>query len=250
MAYKKTIFAFAVLAVLVMSSAASALLDDPYAPLIGFQMAAAKNLYINDTPFDLGLMAFHGSSSNWVLFFKHNDFDEPPYDNLSVTVKCNDLGSTTFQTTAYQDWVDYGVLNIEFPYGAGSIGVTFNSVPFTGKFSRCSVSVADYPSSYDNNTYTYNYIDAEMIPFLSTLEFVTCTDAGNAEISILDEIDMLVTMMSGFWTIAWLVFSILIVVVGVFMVPIFVFILIRWAIYRLSGFRLIERKEDKLIVAE
>jgi hypothetical protein len=236
--------------VLLMSSAADALLADPYAPFFGFQMAVAKNLYINDTPFDLGLMAFHGSSSNWILFYKHNDFDDPPYDNLSLTVECNGESPVTFQTTAYQDWVDYGVLSIEFPYAAGSVGVTYNSVSFTGKFSRCSVSVADYPSSYDNNTYTYNYIDAEMIPFLNTLEFVTCTDAGNAEISILDEIDMLVTMMSGFWTIAWLVFSILIVVVGVFMVPIFVFILIRWAIYRLSGFRLIERKEDKLIVAE
>jgi hypothetical protein len=101
-----------------------------------------------------------------------------------------------------------------------------------------------------NNSYVYDYIDAEMIPYLSTFEFVACDDVVTTETSILGEIEMIVGMMSDFWTLLWLVYSIFIVVVAVFMIPIFIFILLRWSIYRLTGYKLVERKEDKLIVAE
>jgi hypothetical protein len=240
----------AVLAVCLVPTVVQASID-PYAPLVTFQMAVAQHLFIDGNSTELALMSFHSSSNNWILFFRHNNADESAYDNLSLTVECNGESPVTFDTTDYSDWVDKGVLSIEFPYQQDGYSVTYNTVPLSAKYSKCTVSVDDYGgASYVNNSLPYYSIDVEMIPYLSTFEFIACEDIVTTETSILDELEMIVGMMTDFWQIAWLVYSIFIVIVAVFMIPIFIFILIRWAIYRLSGYKLIERKENKLIVAE
>jgi hypothetical protein len=240
----------AVLALMLVPTAAQASID-PYAPVLSFQMAVAQHLFIGDNSSDIALMSFHSSSNNWILFFRHNSLDDLPYDNLSLTVVCNGESPVTFDTTAYPDWNDKGVISVEFPYQQSDFAVSYNTVQFTAKYSKCTLSVDDHGnSSYVNNSYAYDFIDAEMIPYLSTFEFVACDDVVTTETSILGEIEMIVGMMSDFWTILWLVYSIFIVVVAVFMIPIFIFILLRWSIYRLTGYKLVERKEDKLIVAE
>lgn len=241
---------FAVLAFLLVPTMAQAAID-PYAPMLNFQMAVAQHLFITGNSSEIALMSFHSSSNNWILFFRHNDADLSAYDNLSLSVACNGESPVVFDTTDYPDWVDKGVLSIEFPYERSDFAVSYNTVEFTAKYSKCTLSVSDYGgSSYVNNSYSYNSIDVEMIPFLSTFEFIACDDIVTTETSILDEIGLITGMMTDVWQILWLVYSIFIVIVAVFMIPIFIFIIIRWAIYRLSGYKLIERKEEKLIVAE
>jgi hypothetical protein len=223
---------------------------DPAAPLVSFQMAVDHYLFINDPAVQMRIMSFHASSNNWILFYRHDVFDEPPYDDLQLTVDCDGLGSQTFQTTDFPDWVSRGAFSIEFPYGSVNTTVSYNSIPFIAQTSTCFLSVADGLSSYDNNTYPYDSIQAEMIPYLAALEFLPCDDIVTTETQLLSETGSIVDMMTGFWQILWLVYSIFIVVVAVFMVPILIFIIIRWAVYRLAGVKLIENKSEETIVLE
>jgi hypothetical protein len=219
--------------------------------VLSFQMAVAQHLFIGQNSTDIALMSFHSSSNNWILFFRHNEWDDAPYDNLSLSVACNGEAPVTFDTSDYPDWVGKGVLSVEFPYERSDYPISYNTVEFTAKYSKCTLLVDDYGgSSYVNNSLTYDSIDVEMIPYLSTFEFVACGDIVTAETSILDELGLIVGMMTDVWQIAWLVYSIFIIIVAVFMIPIFIFILLRYSIYRLTGYKLVERKENKLIVAE
>jgi hypothetical protein len=179
-----------------------------------------------------------------VLYISHATYDASPYDNLSVTLEC-DGSSTTFDTIDYSQWESDGVLSIEFPYGDESYDVQYNEVTFTGKYSRCEVSVSDYGvGSYVNNTGNYTSLGVEMIPYLAVVEFINCSAVDTAEMNIIADLTSLVEMMQDVWTLLWLVYSIFIMVFAVFMIPIFIFILIRWAIYRITGFRLVERRDD------
>lgn len=234
----------AILALIISPTFATADLS-PNAPTNSFEMAIEQVVRIDGDAGSMSLVSFHESSQNWVLFFRHATADVSPYDNLKLTFTCNGQTSSPINTTQYDQWVDDGILSIEFPYDDLNYPVTYNERDFTGKYSRCDIMIEDYnASSYlGNNTGSYTGLTVEMIPFLSVIEFVNCTGESFVEIGITNELSGIVTMMTDAWSIAWVIYSIFIVVFAVFMIPIFVFILIRWAIFRITGYRLIERKD-------
>lgn len=214
----------------------------PFAPIFAFEMSAAHRIQINGESESVSILTFYESSQNWVLFLRHNNVDDLPYDNLSVTVECNGEDPVTFDTTDYSQWVDEGILSVEFPYQQSDYGVVYNSINLAGKYSMCVVNVEDYGgSSYANNSYNYTEFNVETIPFLATLEFIDCNQSGSSEINLLNQMSSTTNMMTNFWDILWLVFSIASVVLGVFMIPVIVFILIRWFLFRVAGIKIVER---------
>lgn len=213
----------------------------PLAPLFSFETSFVHNLTTNGEGVDFTLMSYHGSSQNWVLFMRHDELDLVPYDNLIVSVACNGASAYVFNTTVMSQWVDEGMLSIEYPY-QGNMSIRYNSVSHTARYSRCTVGISDYGNdSYAGNVENYTFVRLEAIPFLSVLEFVDCTPYDTAELGLLGNISSLVAMMTDFWQMLWLVVSITAIIFGIFMVPIFVFIIIRWFIFRVTGTKIIER---------
>jgi hypothetical protein len=213
----------------------------PLAPLFTFEMSVQGEVWLDGNATEIELVTLHESSSSWLLYLRRNSADVYPYDNISISISCNDASSpTTFYSTDYTDWVNNGSIAVNFNFQDESYDIYYNEIDFTGKQSDCEIS-ADSVAFYNNSA--YNTIDVEMIPYLGVLEFISCTGVDSAQIGIADEMNSMTTMMADIWDIAWIVYSIGIVVVGVFGIPILVFMLIRWAIYKLSGIKLIERKE-------
>lgn len=214
----------------------------PAAPIIAFEMSTAHLIDINGESESMSLLTFYESSQNWVLFLRHKGVDDPPYDNLSITVECNGESPVTFDTTEYGQWVSEGFLSIEFPYQQSGYSVVYNSIDLAGKFSQCVVGVSDHGgSSYVNDSYNYTLFEVEMIPFLATIEFVDCSAVDSSELALLGQLSSFVDMMTDFWDILWLVISIASIVLGVFMIPVLIFIVIRWFLFRVAGIRLVER---------
>lgn len=216
---------------------------NPNVPLVQFEMSVRRLYVINDAPAKVDILSFHQSSQNWMLYLENDIFDDYPYDNLTLNIAC-DGQSVSVDTTDYDEWVDNGTLSITFPYGDDVYQISYNDVTFGASRSDCELSVSDYgASSYVNNTYDYTVIEMQLLPLLSTVEFVNCSYADTDEIGIINELSSIATILSDFWEIAWLVYSIFIIIFAVFMIPIFIFILIRWALYRLTGYKLVERRE-------
>ena len=240
----KDIFLLAMMALFLIPTSVQGAID-PYAPQYLFEMSVEHFVAINGGQSEMALLVFHESSQNWILFFRHAAYDEAPYDNLSVVVMCNDMSPVGFDTAAYSQWVSEGILSIEFGYQDTGYPVTYNERAFTGKYSKCYVALADYGAgSYMNNTWNYTKLGVEMIPYLSTVEFLDCGDVESPELATANELSSVVTMMTDAWTILWLVWSIFIVIFAIFMIPIFIFIILRWAIFRITGIRLVEHKDE------
>lgn len=218
---------------------------DPYAPEYLFEMSSENFVTINGAQAEMALLTFHESSQNWVLFFRHAINDDAPYDNLSALVECNGMSPVLLELADYPQWVSEGIYSIEFRYQIDSYPISYNERAFSAKYSKCYVTLSDYGAgSYLNNTWNYTKLGVEMIPYLATVEFVDCSDFDSAEIAVLNEMSSIVTMMTDVWAILWLVWSIFIVILAVFMIPIFIIIILRWAIYRITGFKLIEYKDE------
>lgn len=84
-----------------------------------------------------------------------------------------------------------------------------------------------------------------MIPYYASIEFVECTgfEDENFGMQFTGQLTGVITMMEDAWDIAWIIYSISIIVFAVIGIPILVFIIMRWAIYRITGHKLIERRE-------
>lgn len=237
------IISLAFILVILSASSVSAVLDSGI-PETLFEQSTVRNFQIGGGEFKLDIFAFHQSSVSWVLFFRNNPVDIYPYDNLSVTVECDDMGAVSFDLTEYQSWVNEGILSVLMSYDDASESINYNDVVFTAKNSECLISIGDHGAgSYVNNSHTYSTLEVEMIPYLSTMEDIDCSDVDSAELTIVNELSLITGMMVGSWNILWLIYSIFIVIFAVFMIPISIFILMRWAIFRLTGFKLVERKD-------
>jgi hypothetical protein len=236
-------FVFALLVVAIASPAAVSAELSPFTPIVAFEMSGLHNLVINGESIDVSLLTFYESSQNWVLFLRHNPIDDPPFDSLLMIVGCNGESPVTFNTTEYSQWASKGVLSVEFPYQQSGYAAVFNSETLTGKFSECTLSVADYgAASYVNNSFNYTSFDVELIPFLATVDFVDCSEVDSGELTLLSQLSSMTGVMTDFWQILWLVFSMTAIILGVFMIPIFIFILIRWFVYRMVGIKIVERQ--------
>jgi len=219
--------------------AASAQASTPY---YLFGMSARGLLYMNSSvTTTMQINAFHGSSETWKFYIEGLGSDNPPYDNITIQVDCTSGDSAVFDTTDYPEWVEHGYLEIPLIYEDEDDVIRYNSIPLESKTVRCDFTALGF--NFTNNT-AYNTRKIHMIPYLASIEFIECTGFDdNFGISFTGDVMTLVTMMEDCWEIAWYTYSIFAIIFVVIGVPLLVFIILRWAIYRLTGYKLIERRE-------
>jgi len=211
---------------------------DPYASVFSFEFTNQRDIFIDDAENAVvSIMAFHESSQGWILYIRHNDTDALPYDELQFSFTCDGLGSGEFNTTAYASWNSTGSIDLNMEYGDSDYVIAYNSVPFSGKYTRCSINITSTPSSFINNS-AYDIVQVETIPLLATLEFLSCDETVTPSILLVNQMSSFVDMNSDMWTITWYVYSIFIIILALFGIPMLAFMLIRFVVFRLSGYKI------------
>lgn len=234
----RLIFVAAVMVVCLLAGMSCAYALDPYASLFNFQFTNLHEVVIDDTESVISsILAFHETSQGWILHIVRNDDDAPPYDNFHFNFACDGIGSGSFNTTSYSSWNSSGVIDVNMEYGNPSYQIAYNSVPFTAKYTRCVFNITSDSSSFNNNS-AYSILHVESIPLLATIEFLSCAQMSSPAVSFTAELTSLVVIMSDMWTIAWLVYSIGAVVFAVFVVPTMIFLLVRFALYKLTNYKI------------
>jgi hypothetical protein len=208
----------------------------PLAPIVSFEMASHYDLPLDGNDTTASLVTLHQSSSNWLLYLRHNDADVFPYDNMTISIKCNNaVTPTVFHTTSYADWVNNGSISINFNYQDDAYVVYFNSISFAAKYSSCVIGVDS--GTFDDNG-AYDDITLELIPQLGVLEFISCTGITSPEIGVTSEGLTFVQIMTDVWNILWNVYSLMITVIALFGIPMMVFIIFRWAVFKITGYKI------------
>jgi len=229
------LFGFALL--VLMASSAQAV-----TPYYLFGMSGETFVYLNGSiTSTMTLNSFHATSETWKLYINANTNDVPPYDNLTWTVTCSSGESATFDTLEYSSWVNDGYIEITLNYEDDDETLHYNSIPLSAKTVTCDYTISAWNATGNTDNYR---MWVEMIPYYATIEFIDCTGFDdNFGISFTGDVTTLVTMMEDGWEIAWYTYSIFMIIFTVIGVPLLVFIILRWAIYRLTGYKLIERRE-------
>jgi len=209
------------------------------APIFNYEMALHHDTEIDGAEVtQIGILAFYEYSKSWELVLVSNNADVPPYDNFNIGISCNDgEEEAELNTTEYADWVSSGRFSISFSYQDDSYPIAYNEYELNGKYSACEISVNSYNDSFNNNP-SYETIGVEMIPLLSPVEFINCSQITSATISIANELDTFFVMVGDFWDIIWYIYSIAIIVFTLFGIPLLLFMLIRWVLYRVAGVRI------------
>jgi len=211
-------------------------------PFYIFGMSGGRFVYLNASHVaSLELNTFHGSSESWILYIRANPYDAYPYDNLTWHVDCTNGEDAVFDTVGYATWNSFGYIQIPMAYEPAPVTVHYNSVPLEAKSVSCDFSLLAWNEV--NNTANYTRMIVEMIPYYASLEFVNCTGVNGFGMNITGSITTAVGYMHSGWDIAWIVYSICIIVFAIVGIPLLVFIIIRFGIYRLTGTKFIEKKE-------
>lgn len=208
-----------------------------------FGMSGRGLLYTNSSiTTSMLINSFHGSSETWQLHIEPITEDKVPYDNITISIDCTSGDSAVFSTLDYSTWVNHGYIRIPLVYEAATSTIHYNSIPLEADTVRCDFRVLYINQS--NNTVAYHRRYFQMIPYYISLEYVDCTGFDdNFGISFSGQVTTVVTMMEESWSILHTVYSIAIIIFTIIGVPILVFIILRWAIYRITGHKLIEGRE-------
>jgi len=202
------------------------------------QTTGISTVYLDDNVTTvMSWLSFHESSESVSWYIREHPNDTGVADNHTITFDCGGSVTGSFNTKDYDSWNNIlgGYIQIGLDYEDESYGISFNEVPFTGKYLRCEFT-ASAGSFYNNSA--YDYITMEFIPTESSFEFISCSAISTPQIAITGELASIVTMMSEIWEIAWLVYSIFIIIFAVFGIPIMFFMLVRYIVFRLSGYKI------------
>lgn len=207
-----------------------------------FGMVGSSLVHMNSSlTSSMAIHSFHATSETWLLQIKSGRTDDVPYDRVEFRVTC-DGNTATFNTTDYSLWNLYGFVQIPMEYASETEEISYNNVTFDSQVSLCDFTILDW--NFTNNTVNYTYMEVNMIPYIASIEIVDCTGyESSTAIQISESISITASLMEDAWDIIWLVYSIVMIIFAIIGIPLFVFIIIRWAIARLTGYKLIERRE-------
>lgn len=188
----------------------------------------------NDTTVS-SMMAFHESSKSITWYIRTHQIDVTSFDNHTVNFDCGGSVVGSFSTKDYETWNTFGFIEVGLDYETDPYSISYNEIGFTADYLRCEFTVNS--GSFLNNS-AYDYITMELIPVQSSIEFINCEGVTSSQIAVAEELEMFVSMASDFWSIVWLIFSIFAIVFAVTGIPAFVFMLIRYVIFRITGHKI------------
>lgn len=193
------------------------------------------------------LDSLHNASLDYYVVIRKNVNDVKPYDDFFVSFLCgDDVIPTEFHTTDYSSWVETGQVSFKKSY----FQITSAAFPYgnlTSFYTYCYVVNANGLVTDNNVGYTQFNLDLVPVTTIavrtvaSYCEEAAITDAINAEE---DAIAGIVGNNINFFQTFFIIFQILAVVLVVLGVPIMIFLLIRWAIWKITGVRILERRME------
>jgi len=183
-------------------------------------------------------------STSYYFVMRRNPADIYPYDDMNVCFICTaDYLDTCFYTRDYPSWTENGQISF-LKTGYAEVNRTYNGTVRVVDFVQCTVkSVTDV--SYDGNG-AYAYLMAEMIPRINT-QFTTIqrqceTDSAQAVIAKeLEGINTVIGVNVNVWNTLFIMFQINAVIFVVFVIPVMIFLMLRWFIFKITGHKMLER---------
>jgi hypothetical protein len=195
----------------------------------------------------LVLKSFDNGSISFYVVLRANVGDAPPYDDFYVRMRCSgDALPLEFHTTDYASWNKVGQISFKRTYDVGYVE-QYDNLSMPAILSSCQIESASGLAVDGNLGYTDFYM--EMVPILSTNvitldEYCTGERRVNVTGNIKNSILLVLTNNVNFIYTLWILFQIMAVIIVVIGVPVMVLLLIRWALWRLAGFKLFERSGD------
>lgn len=198
---------------------------------------------------DLGVKSFPENvldMESYYVVIRRNAGDALPYDDFFVRYQCSgDATPIELHTTDYPSWVENGIVtSIKRNYYFTGESEYYDNSTINVSYAWCQVYSATDLVVDNNAGYTEFYF--EIVPVHE--QFVVtvpswCGDDARADLitGLQTGIGSVLENNANFVYTLWIVFQIIAVILIVLGIPVLIFMLIRWAIWRISGFKILER---------
>lgn len=189
----------------------------------------------------LTIKSLHNHSDYFYVVFRSHVGDAPPYDDYYVQYWCQgDSVVTEFHTTDYDSWNSNGLISFAHEYFYHGTSA-YDNTTISSDESYCWVMHANSLDVSGNTGYTA--FNVEFVPVLDIPVYTLnsfCADEMRNDLreSLMEGIYSVLEINVNIIYTIWIVFQIVAVIFVVLGIPIIVFMLIRWAIWRLSGYKL------------
>lgn len=195
---------------------------------------------ITDVRF-VNLKTFHNDSAYYYMVIRANPGDVAPYDDFYLRFQCQgDALSTELHTTDYTSWTESGMISFKRQFNNPYIE-QYDGVPIDAQSAWCQIYSADDLIVNGNTGYTKFYV--EMVPLLyqrvQTIEDY-CGEEERVELvdNIQFGIQSVLQNNIDFLSVNWVIFQIIAMIAVVLGIPVMLFMLIRWAMWRIAGIRI------------
>lgn len=190
------------------------------------------------------IKSFYNESDSFYFVIRASVGDIKPYDDFFVRVWCSgDSLPTEFHTTDYDSWASNGQITFKRAYYT-SYSEIYDNLSITASKSGCEIYSASDLVVDGNAGYTMFYVD--MIPVLPTAVITLdqfCADEQRVNLTGRLTSGILIVLQNNvnFLYTLWIIVQVMAVIVIVIGVPVFILLMIRWAIWRITGFKLFDR---------
>jgi len=194
----------------------------------------------------LTLKSFHSEASYYYVVFRANVGDAKPYDEFDVSFRCEgDTLATSFKTTDYPSWEESGQISFKREFNIRGNETYFNNT-INVSTTFCTVLTAGNLVVDSNDGYTKFMM--ELVPILRNIVITpkSSCELTSAHQTLDSELDSLykvfVNNINIFYTL-FIVAQILAIIFVVIGIPILVFLMIRWTIWKTTGRRILAPRE-------
>jgi hypothetical protein len=193
------------------------------------------------------IKSFYNESDSFYFVIRASAGDIKPYDDFFVRVWCSgDSLPTEFHTTDYDSWVSNGQITFKRNFYT-TYSEVYDNLSIPAEKSGCEIYSASGLVVDNNAGYTTFYV--EMVPILPTAVITLdafCADEKRVNITgrLTSGILIVLQNNTNFLYTMWIIVQVLAVIIIVIGVPVFILLMIRWAIWRITDFKLLERSTN------
>jgi len=205
--------------------------------------------YYNSSAMRTAKIRFITNHTNlyYYIVIRANIGDSPPYDSFDVSFICNgDESETAFTTTDYSSWVESGQISFKRRFSDPHTVYYMGVFPFQAMDGECNITSATNLQVEGNEGYTT--FNVELVPLLDTnVKTVQSYCEERARTNLIEtEINETLTVITSnlnIFTTLWIVIQIFAVILLVIGLPFVIFMMIRWAVYKVTGHKIFARGE-------
>lgn len=193
------------------------------------------------------IKSFYNESDSFYFVLRASIGDVKPYDDFFIRMWCSgDSLPTEFHTTDYDSWASNGQITFKRNFYT-SYSEVYDNISVPASKSSCEIYSASGLAVDGNSGYTTFYV--EMVPTLSTTVITIdqfCMDERRVNMTARLTAGILVVLQNNtnFLYTLWIIVQVVAVIAIVIGMPVFILLMIRWAIWRIAGFKLFDRSTN------